>query len=105
MCRRGARVNEKGRASAVFDHGTHHLHRPARLLIALALGAGLVQWSLEVQIRAMQLTKQTNYALRMLMYCAAREEAVRLGDVRGSMGCPKPSCIRCSSLRATAASL
>ncbi|MEL6751078.1 MAG: Rrf2 family transcriptional regulator, partial [Pseudomonadota bacterium] len=29
----------------------------------------------------MQLTKQTNYALRMLMYCAAREEAVRLADV------------------------
>ena len=29
----------------------------------------------------MQLTKQTNYALRMLMYCAAREGPVRLGDV------------------------
>ncbi len=29
----------------------------------------------------MQLTKQTNYALRILMYCAARNEAVRLRDV------------------------
>lgn len=29
----------------------------------------------------MQITKQTNYALRILMYCAAHEGAVRLGDV------------------------
>lgn len=29
----------------------------------------------------MQLTKQTNYGLRILMYCAARDESVRLGDV------------------------
>lgn len=29
----------------------------------------------------MQLTKQTNYGLRILMYCAARAEAVRLADV------------------------
>lgn len=29
----------------------------------------------------MQITKHTNYALRMLMYCAAHEGAVRLVDV------------------------
>lgn len=29
----------------------------------------------------MQLTRQTNHALRILMYCAAREEPVRLGEV------------------------
>lgn len=29
----------------------------------------------------MQITKQTNYALRMLMYCAAHEGSVRLVDV------------------------
>ncbi|EFL88618.1 Rrf2 family transcriptional regulator [Ahrensia sp. R2A130] len=29
----------------------------------------------------MQITKQTNYALRMLMYCAAHEGSVRLSDV------------------------
>ncbi len=34
-----------------------------------------------LQIAAMQLTKQTNYALRILMYCAAREGTVRLADV------------------------
>ncbi len=34
----------------------------------------------------MQITKQTNYALRMLMYCAARDGAVRLVDVAGFYG-------------------
>lgn len=35
---------------------------------------------------AMQITKQTNYALRMLMYCAAHDGAVKLSDVASFYG-------------------